>query len=241
MAATYTRKENVMKRRILSLFLAYSVLFSALSPQRTSVANTDDVLRISAESVLAIHGGVVDVIIRVESNPGIFGLQLQVDYDADVLEPLSGAGVNGNLVPLVAGSVLPISPMVFPIATANPLEIIFVDMSMENSTDTGVLVAIPFRVIDSTVSWSDIVLTVVETHDENFNAVPYEVTNGRVDVVTVVITRWVDVSVCSECGVEKSWHVTRFAGGDTVTERRAAKRDSTGQFLESCSGSYQWF
>jgi hypothetical protein len=46
--------------------------------------------------------------------------------------------------------------------------------------------------------------------------------------------------VCELCGVEKSWQITALSVNGVVTEqRRAAKRNSAGELLEMCSGSYE--
>jgi hypothetical protein len=60
------------------------------------------------------------------------------------------------------------------------------------------------------------------------------------------IRRELTLELCEECGIEKRFTITtlgiRLAGGDEIitTQRRAAKRNSSGQLLAPCEHSFRW-
>jgi uncharacterized repeat protein (TIGR02543 family) len=203
-----------------------SATLTVVAPPEVS-GNT---LQLSVANASATPGEVVNVAVWVDVNPGIFSMQLRVGYDANILTPLSGAGNGGNLVPLVVGNVLPAAPAVFPVATANPLGIIFMDMNMVNSTNTGVLVTIPFRIRDNAPmgAMSEITVTVVEAFNENSVAVPTLVTSGHVTVASSMI--WGDVNGDGAVTLADSILVMQhISQGSPLANQRAADVNHDGR------------
>lgn len=94
-------------------------------------------VHVVASSNTAVRGGYVDVSIDLAANPGLIGLQLDVDFDRNILTAIDVTP--GTLMPLPA---LP----VFPVPTNQPLGLIFEAAGFNNVYGTGTLVTIRFRV-----------------------------------------------------------------------------------------------
>gem|GEM_PF-2038329 len=95
-----------------------------------------------AVSVLAVDnsgapGSYVDVVFYLDENPGLIGLQIDVDFDRDILTAISMT--NGAIMPLP-------TPPTFPIPANLPLGLTFEAADFENIYATGELITIRFRI-----------------------------------------------------------------------------------------------
>ncbi|MCL2578066.1 MAG: carboxypeptidase regulatory-like domain-containing protein [Defluviitaleaceae bacterium] len=103
-----------------------------------TIEGDDGTVRVTAEDVAAgVPGTYVDVALNLENNPGLIGLQLDVDYDRDILTAVSVTP--GTLIPL------PMQPA-FPLSAEQPLSLTFEASDFDNIYETGVLATIRFRV-----------------------------------------------------------------------------------------------
>jgi len=84
---------GVINMAAVTLLLRYVVGHPViLGPQRSegeSVRASSGPVEVSVLGANAAPGGYVDVVLRLDANPGINVLELHLNYDASVLEPVT--------------------------------------------------------------------------------------------------------------------------------------------------------
>jgi len=99
--------------------------------------STDNSVQVSGVNVAGVPGGFVDIVINLDENPGLIALQLDVDFNKDILTAISITP--GTLLPL------PTQP-VFPIPAGQPMGLVFEAAGFENIYGTGTLATIRFQI-----------------------------------------------------------------------------------------------
>jgi len=133
--------------------------------------------RVSASSVSGRRGSTVDVVVRVDSNPGLAGLQFALDYDPRALEVVGVRSANHALA------------LTGPNIAARPLPLLFEEANLHNSTSTGNLAIVTFR-INNTAPTGSQRITVIPEAAANVNSArspvlvssPIAVTHGTINV-----------------------------------------------------------
>ncbi len=113
----------------------------------------EDAPKLKVESVTTYVGGTVDVRVWIENNPGVIGMNLNMEYDSNQLELLAVA--DGGLM---SGEKLFGDQL-----SQNPYTLVWEDaFATENNTANGVLVTFTFKVKDN-ATVGDIVLNLSYT------------------------------------------------------------------------------
>ena len=141
---------------------------------------TEDIpVRIPAEfsvsNVKGAPGEVVEVVVSIDSNPGITGASLWLDYNSDVLEILEFVSADLGGVKAECSEV-----------SSNPAIIRWI--GFEDSYATGAIVTIKFMIKEDAVDADyDLVLSTTqdEVFDEDFDDVKFNLTNGIFKVSSV--------------------------------------------------------
>ena len=139
-----------------------------------SITVDEDAPAIIADTVSGYTGDTVDVPIRIQNNPGIAALSLNVSYDRTKLKLLDAKD----------GEILGSSAF---LASNDPTRIPFIlnwdDLSTENNTGNGIVAALKFEVLaaegDAAVG---ITVNQRSTYDVDLEEVVFAVTNGAVQI-----------------------------------------------------------
>ena len=170
-------------KKIISVLLAVMLIMSisCISGNAQGVVPSFEIVGGNAKV-----GDTVDVNIKINNNPGITSLQIKVAYSTSDLELIGFEDEE------LFGNPLSHSDM-----SRNPLIISWFASNSTNSTNSGVLATLHFRVKENAES-SNITLSYdsEDVFNIDFQDVEFQVTNGSVDIVTDSPT----LSVSSESG-----------------------------------------
>ena len=131
------RIRNIFRKTISSL-LVLLIVSGFIIPLPALATETEDESTIGISFGIARAGGLLDVAISLENNPGITGLVLHVNYDNTVME----------LVSYVNGSIFTESAVMHgPIYSQLPFILAWEDaLRLDDITDDGVLVVLRFEI-----------------------------------------------------------------------------------------------
>jgi len=110
---------------------------------------SSDTTQVSVSHVSVASGEYVDVVVRLDVNPGISALSLRLNYDASVLAPITqwNPDFEENLVMVTPGSVIGIP--VLPGTRNSSIPLTFETSNFSTVSGTGVLATVRFRVLDT--------------------------------------------------------------------------------------------
>ncbi len=146
-----------------------------------------------------------DVAIKLENNPGIASLKLDVAYDADKFEIVKVTDGDFSATSESAGEA--VGNYNYGPLTANPFSINWVDaLATENVTTNGTVATITFKVKDTAVCGGESPITVTydaeNVFDKDLNNVTIGVIDGSVAIEHTLV--YVDEipATCTESGVQ---------------------------------------
>ena len=149
-----------MKKRIAALLMAVTVVISCMG---VAFAADSGSVSLSGPSDHVKAGETFDVVVTLESNPGLAGLALNISYDSQYLTLTNSELVSGD-EKIFSGSITS------PSLDTKPYLLSF--DSEGNVTGTGKLATLTFEVIeDAPGGEAEIVCTIKEAFDEGMNDV----------------------------------------------------------------------
>ena len=149
-----------MKKRIAALLMAVTVAISCMG---VAFAADSGSVSLSGPSDHVKAGETFDVVVTLESNPGLAGLALNISYDSQYLTLTNSELVSGD-EKIFSGSITS------PSLDTKPYLLSF--DSEGNVTGTGKLATLTFEVIeDAPGGEAEIVCTIKEAFDEGMNDV----------------------------------------------------------------------
>jgi len=143
-----------------------------------NIENVATSVHVSAINVTSHMGGYVDVTVNLTENPGLIGLQLDVDFNRDILTAVSITP--GTLIPLP-------TPPTFPIPSDQPLGLTFEAAGFENIYGTGILATIRFHVAPGAMlGTTPIILDgiMAMSGEPSFEMLDISTENGSVSILT---------------------------------------------------------
>lgn len=166
-----------MKKRVLSIFLVLSLVFSCIPLGTICASASTDYTEptIFAESKYAAPGSLVVVNVNVENNPGIAGATLSISYDSKLT--LTGAESGATFSKLSFTS---------PGQFFNPSEFLW-DSESGQVNDDGTILSLTFKIADDATANDNLNINVSyypgDIYDENMDSVSLQTVNGCVTVV----------------------------------------------------------
>jgi len=142
------------------------------------VGTGNNPVQVVAVNTSGLPSGFVDVPINLTANPGLIGLQLDVDFNREVLTAVS----------ITPGTLMPIPTQPdFPIPADQPLGLTFEAAGFENIYGTGTLATIRFEISPNAVGTTTIQMDGIMAigGEPNFVIFPISATNGTVNIETV--------------------------------------------------------
>ncbi len=138
-----------------------------------SMAFAEGEVRIySNESISANVGDEFMFPVYIENNPGLAAIEISIRYDKEVIEPVEGSEIKGEIAPMVLANPRFMSK---PIVRAGII-------NHENFTGDGLLFIYTFRIKDTTETETTIEIlsseAAIKRFDEDFNAVDVNVTTS---------------------------------------------------------------
>ncbi len=183
-----------------------------------SIAADENAPAILADTVSASAGDTVSVPLRIQNNPGIAALSLQISYDASRLKLLGAEDgkILGSSV-FLAGNDL----------TQIPYTLNWDDLSSENNTGNGIVAVLQFEVLAEEGD-AEIAVTVNQrsTFNVDLEEVAFAAVNGKVRIgaettsAPVVTT----VETSTETTAVTSASVTTVSESSTVTSATTTKQ-----------------
>lgn len=168
--------ENMKK--FISIFISLALIMAAIPLGAFTAYAEDSTPTFSLSEVSGAPGDSVTVDIVVENNPGITSAQVNIGYDATVLEPTAVAAVDFSSKYL---------SYTRPLTKVNPFKVTWsYGASPSNVTTNGVLARITFKILDTAAAGkSDITLTYDPNNvfDFDWNNVTFAIKNGSVTVL----------------------------------------------------------
>ena len=208
-------------KKVLAMVLAVLMLVSVLCVGTAATVSADEAAAaFVVDSASASAGDTVSVAVRIQNNPGIVGLRVNVGYDASVLTPT--AAVEQDLAGVSFGPL-----------TANPLSVLWVDAIHPNVTDDCAVALLTFQVAEDAVAGTYPLTLSLEDSADIFGAdestgalyeVPFATINGAVTVVDYTIG---DVNSDGKINVRDLGMLQQRLNGWDVTIHEAAA-DVTG-------------
>jgi hypothetical protein len=137
-----------------------------------------DAPQFAVEDVTAKAGDTVTVAVKVKNNPGIVSTRLEIGYDANVLELISGEWQD------FTGGVSGFSPI-----TVNPFVVNWANTLSGNNTTDGVLALLTFKVKDGAAAGDTVIMVSYDpedVYDENWDNVSFATVAGTVTVIEYI-------------------------------------------------------
>lgn len=188
-------KQNIIK--LCSKVALLTMLFTIIITLPTKAVATPI---ISASTVKGEYGSTVDVIISLDSNPGIWSMGLIVGYDHSVL----------TLKGYTAGSIFTSSEVTQPPSLDKETYFFLASREkLEDTKETGTLVKLTFS-LAAKADYKDYPITLELSNGNTINAksqnVSFNTTNGKVTLVNCIhaSSTWTTVTpaTCEKSGVE---------------------------------------
>ena len=172
-------------KKALSVILGLAIMLSCVMGMQVSVAAEGTNLKLAVGKA-TVDGTTVKVPVNVVTNPGFAQLAVEVNYDANVLELVSGDKNKAFSDSVDAGAFGP--------TTANPFRMMWAFWGVDgteangnaNITATDTIATLTFKVVDDTVGTTNIDIEVTEAWDVNGDdvAATATATGGTVNFVT---------------------------------------------------------
>ncbi len=161
----------IMTKKIISLLMVIVCFFAFTIPAFSSQNNMATVY---ADNISGTAGEYIDVPIKIADNNGLMGFSINIEYDADVLTPIS----------VETGAITSNGGMENSIETSKINRFLVTWYSSENITDNGVLFTIRFQISGTAMGTTEIGLSYnqPDTFNEDWEDVIFECGNIIVSI-----------------------------------------------------------
>jgi len=143
-----------------------------------------DAVEVSVSNETAFPGETVNIVVSLDENPGLQGLDLTLIYDPTVLALVTETHpAFGTVASVIPGNIIPL-PIPPGVTVADRIVLAFEATDFVIRYGTGVLATIPFRVLDNAVpGLTDITVKDPFAVDGNWGFPPVTANDGSVDVI----------------------------------------------------------